>query len=162
MIYDVKIAACSLEVRIFWIPPPKDSLTQMSSGYDWQNCWRATLWWIRSGCGIAFLLIVLILSLWLFSVFIYSRVTVAVLALFFLYSCFWFCVSLFCCVDLIFSILRSLNHFCFTWPYLDVMILGPQLTPNLLSSALLYSQLIQIIPNPRIALLAGNHRLCWK
>lgn len=127
----------------------------MSSGYDWQNCWGTTLWWIRSGCGIAFLLIVLILSLWVLSIFTVHRVTVMCPGITFPYSCFWFFVLL-RSAALIFPTLRSLSHFCFTWPYLNVMILGPQLTPNLLSTELLHSQLIQITLNPPTALLAGK------
>lgn len=60
------------------------------------------------------------------------------------------CSSLSCCA-LISLILRSLGHFCFTWSYLNVMILSPQLTPNLLSTELQYSLLIQITLNPPIA-----------
>lgn len=53
-------------------------------------------------------------------------------------------------------ILRSLGHFCFAGPYLNVIILKPQPTLNLLSTELQYSPLIQIIPNPPIDAVSRN------
>lgn len=55
-----------------------------------------------------------------------------------------------------FIILGSLGHFCFTWPYLNVIVLKPQPILNLLSTELLYSPLIQIIPNPPFDAVCRN------
>lgn len=133
-------------------PFPQDSLTQMSSGYDWQNCWRATLWWIRSGCGTAFL----IHSLWLFSVFTDSHLSChcQISVNFSIFS--YFVLSQPFVLLFISLILRLLGHFGFTWPYLNVIILKPQPTLNPLSTELKYSLLILIIPNPSIDAVSRN------
>lgn len=121
----------------------------MSSGCDWQNCWRATLSWNGSGCGVAFLLTVPSLS-WFHVQLLY--IFIKSLDFWFTYHNISGCFFYLLCLS--FLIWRALDHFCFPWPYLNV-ILKP-LTLNLLSPELQYSLLIQITPNPPIDAVSRN------
>lgn len=105
---------------------------------------------------------VALLSCLLSSFFHYDYVQSLLIAIYRVYHCqifvnfplFWpfFFYPLFSSSSCLISfILRSLGHFSFTWSYLNVMILRPLLIPNLLSTELQYSPLIQITLNPPFA-----------